>query len=100
MNNGQSDWHLHLEQACWGLRATFSQATGHSPFEIMTGRKPRFACEIEVEGETAPLQMVLQEPTQDDVGIYMQKKGEECAKMNNDLNIHYQNPQNLPFNPY
>lgn len=100
MSNGQTDWHLHIEQACWGLRATFSQATGHSPFEIMTGRKPKFACEIEVEGEGEPLQMVLQEPTANDVGMYIQQKEEDRSKIEKDLIIHYHSPQNESYNPY
>ena len=77
VNEQQDDWHLFIEQACWGVRSSFNESTKHTPYEIMHLRKPRFPFELPEEEDPAPIS--LQEPTPNEVADYVSTKQEQLV---------------------
>lgn len=77
VNEQQDDWHLYIEQACWGIRSSYNESTKHTPYEVMHIRKPRFPSELPTEEDPAPIS--LQEPTPNEVADYISTKQEQLT---------------------
>ena len=79
VNEQQDDWHLYIEQACWGVRSSYNESTKHTPYEVMHIRKPRFPSELPVEQSPTPV--TLQAPTPGEVAVYVQSKQEQLITL-------------------
>jgi hypothetical protein len=66
----RANWDLLLNQAAWVHNSSFHTALGKSPFEVLTGLKPRNAAGfLPTKGENKQLELTLQE--------YFKLRGEE-----------------------
>ena len=92
VNEKQDDWHLYLEQACWGLRSSYNESTKFTPYEVMHIRKPRFLSELPIKEDPAPIS--LEEPTPEEVATYISTKQEQLrlveAEVHGILTLLYQ----------
>ena len=57
------------------MRSSYNETTKHTPYEVMHIRKPRFPSELPEEEDPAPIS--LQEPTPNEVAVYVSTKQEQ-----------------------
>jgi hypothetical protein len=50
-----TDWHLHVDSVLFAYRSSVCEATGFSPLEIVTGRKPAMPVDIQYEVDPSQL---------------------------------------------